>query len=109
MTAADGVIQPRTCTATGMDAPQVSAGRCRGMGVLPHIKKPDDALGHFFVQTNCRCGAAHSRAAGARALVRIIGGPRGRRQAHRCSKRGAKGAEVVAIAIPRIRGRGSRK
>jgi hypothetical protein len=33
-----------------LDATQVLAARCRGMGVLPHFKKLDDAFGHFLVQ-----------------------------------------------------------
>jgi len=27
------------------------------MGVLLHIKKLDDALGHYLVQISCKCGA----------------------------------------------------
>jgi hypothetical protein len=33
-----------------MDGPADQTARCRGMGVLPHFKKLDDALGHFLVQ-----------------------------------------------------------
>jgi len=93
-----------------MDAPRVCAARCRGMGVLPHIKKLDDAVGHFLVQITCKCGA--QRIADPEALARLCGASAtleavGRRM--RCSKCGAKGAEVVAIAIPRLRGRGSLK
>jgi len=80
------------------------------MAVLRHIKKLDDALGHFLVQITCRCGA--QRIAEPEALVRLCGASAsledvGRRM--RCSKCGKKNAEVVAIAIPRLRGRGPRK
>jgi hypothetical protein len=40
-----------------MDVPADQIARCRGMGVLPRIKKLDDALGHFLVQITCKCGA----------------------------------------------------
>jgi hypothetical protein len=78
-----------------------------GMGVLPHVRKLDDALGHFLVQITCKCGA--SRIAEPEALARLCGSSAtleavGRRM--RCSKCGKKGAEVVAVSIPRIRGRG---
>jgi len=46
-----------------MEAPQGSAARCRGMGVLAHIKKLDDALGHFLVQITYKCGAQRIRGA----------------------------------------------
>jgi hypothetical protein len=75
--------------------------------VLPHIKKLDDALGHFQVQITCKCGAR--RIAEPEALARLCGSSAtleavGKRM--RCSKCGTKGAEVVAISIPRVRGRG---
>ena len=54
-----------------MDAPRVCAARCRGMGVLPHIKKLDDAVGHFLVQITCKCGA--QRIADPEALARLCG------------------------------------
>ena len=93
-----------------MDAMRVFAARCRRMGVLPHIKKLDDALGHFLVQITCKCGA--QRIAEPQVLARLCGSSAtleavARRM--RCSKCGAKVAAVVAIAIPRIRGRGFRK
>jgi hypothetical protein len=77
------------------------------MGVLPHVKKLNDALGQFQVQITCRCGA--QRIAEPEALARLCGSSAtleavGKRM--RCSKCGAKGAEVVAISIPRLRGRG---
>lgn len=92
-----------------MDAPEGSAARCRGMGVLPHIKKLDDALGHFLVQITCKCGA--QRIAEQQALARLCGSSAtletvSRRM--RCSKCGTKGAEVIVISIPRIRDRDSR-
>jgi len=75
--------------------------------VLAHIKKLDDALGHFLVKITCTCGAhriaepeALSRLCGASATLEAIG------KRMRCSKCGTKGAEVVAVSIPRIRGRG---
>jgi hypothetical protein len=79
------------------------------MGVLPHIKKLDDALGQFHVQITCKCGA--HRVAEPEALARLCGPSAtletiARRM--RCSKCGTKGAEVVAVSIPRPRGRGFR-
>jgi hypothetical protein len=90
-----------------MDAPQGSAARCRGVGVLPHIKKLDDALSHFLVQITCKCGAR--RIAEPEALARVCGPSAtleavGKRM--RCSKWGTKGAEVVAVARLRPRGGG---
>jgi hypothetical protein len=41
------------------------------MGVLPNIKKLDDALGHFLVQITCKCGA--QRTAEPEALTRLCG------------------------------------
>jgi hypothetical protein len=41
------------------------------MGVLPHIKKLDDALGQFLVQIKCGCGA--HRTAEPEALARLGG------------------------------------
>lgn len=78
------------------------------IGVLPHIKKLDDALGQFLVQITCKRGA--QRIAEPEALARLCG-PSATLEAvsrrMRCSKCRARGAEVVAIAIPRQRGRGS--
>jgi hypothetical protein len=76
------------------------------MGVLPHVKKLNDALGQFQVQITCKCGS--QRIAEPEALARLCGSSAtleavGKR---RCSKCGTKGAEVVAISIPRLRGRG---
>jgi len=90
-----------------MDAPEGSAARCRGMGVLPHIKKLDDAFGYFLVQITCKCGA--QRIAEPQALARLCGAAAtleavGKRM--RCSKCGKQDAKVVAISIPRTRGRG---
>ena len=77
----------------------------RDVRTLPHIKKLDDALGHFRVRITCKCGAARecepealARIAGPSATLESVSKPM------RCSKCGAKGAEVVAIAIPRPRG-----
>jgi len=90
-----------------MDPLRIFAARSRGMGVLRHIEKLDDALGHFLVQITCKCGA--QRIAEPEALARLCG-PSATLEAvsrrMRCSKCGKKDAEVVAIAIPRIRGRG---
>lgn len=77
------------------------------MGLLPHIKKLDDAVGHFLVRITCRCGAY--RIAEPQALAPLCGASAtleavARRM--RCSKCGTRGAEVVAISIPRPRGRG---
>ena len=75
--------------------------------VLHHIRKLDDALGHFLVQISCKCGMRHI--AESEALARLCGRIAtletvGKRL--RCSKCGTKGAEVVAISIPRPRGGG---
>lgn len=74
--------------------------------VLLHIKKLDDGLGHFLVRITCRRGA--HRIADPKAITRLCGPSAtletvGKRM--RCSKCGAKGAEVLAVPIPRIRGR----
>jgi len=78
-----------------------------GVRVLAHVKKLDDALAHFRIRIICRCGA--QRECEPQALVNLVGPSAtleaiGRRM--RCSKCGAKGAEIVAIAIERPRGRG---
>lgn len=75
--------------------------------VLPHIKKLDDALAQFLVRITCKCGAY--RIAEPEALVRLCGSSatlEAVSKRMRCSKCGAKGAELVAIAIPRPRGKG---
>lgn len=82
-----------------------------GVRVLPHIKKLDDAFGQFQVRITCRCGASRecepavlARIAGPAATLASIA-PR-----MRCSQCSAKGAaEVVAVAIPRPRGKGFRR
>jgi hypothetical protein len=77
------------------------------MGVLPHVKKLNDALGYFLVQITCKCGA--QRVSKPEALARLCGSAatlEAVAKRMRCSKCGAKGAEVVAISIPRLRGRG---
>jgi len=66
------------------------------MGVLPHIKKLDDAPGHFLVQITCRRGAQPT--AEPEVLVRLCGSSAildaaGRRM--RGSKCGTKNAEVL--------------
>jgi len=73
--------------------------------VLTHIKKLDDSFGQFAVRITCSCGA--SREAPAQSLARIVGwattlAALGARM--RCSKCGKRGAEVIAIALPRPRG-----
>jgi len=75
------------------------------VGTLPHIKRLDDAFGKFLVRIRCRCGA--ERACKPDALARLCGASAtleavGRRM--RCSRCGAKWAEVVAVSIPRPRG-----
>jgi hypothetical protein len=79
-----------------------------GMGVLPYVKKLNDALGYFLVQITCKCGAQRvtkpeplPRLCGSSATLEAVG------KRMRCSKCGAKGAEVVVISISRPRG-GSR-
>ena len=75
------------------------------MRVLAHIKKLDDAFGHFFVHVTCRTCKAW-REIEPEALARLVGwsmtlealAPR-----MRCSKSGAKAAEIVAVPIPRPR------
>jgi hypothetical protein len=80
------------------------------MGVLPHIKKLDDALGHFLVQITCKCGThriaepeALARLCGQSATLKVVG------KRMRCSKCGMKAAEVVAVSIARLRGQGFRR
>jgi hypothetical protein len=62
---------------------------------------------HFLVQITCKCGAR--RIAEPEALARLCG-PSATLEAvsrrMRSSKCGKKDAEVIAISIPRIRGRG---
>jgi hypothetical protein len=76
--------------------------------VLTHIKKLDDCFGQFLVRVICDCGAcreiepeALARLCGSSATLESVG------KRMRCSKCEAKGAQVVAISIPRPRG-GSR-
>jgi hypothetical protein len=79
--------------------------------VLPHIKKLDDCFGQFVVRITCGCGA--SRECEPAALARIAGKAAtftalaARLRCSRCGEKGA--AEVVAVAIPRIRGRGFKR
>lgn len=91
-----------------MDASAEALALFSPVRTLTHIKKLDDALGHFRVRITCRCRAA--RECEPEALARICG-PSARFESiasrMRCSKCGAKGAEIVAIAIPRPRGLGS--
>jgi len=54
-----------------MDAPRSSPHDAHAMGVLRHIKRLDDALGHFLVQITCKCGA--QRIAEPDALARLCG------------------------------------
>jgi hypothetical protein len=68
------------------------------MGVLPHIKNLDDALGHFLVQITCKCGARRiaepevlARLCGSSAMLEAVA----RRM--RCSKCGTKGAGVSLL------------
>jgi hypothetical protein len=89
-----------------MDAParRQHHGRVR---VLPHIRKLDDALGDFLVRVTCPCGA--SRHIEPEALARLAGRSGTLAQLAsrmRCSNCGKKVAEVVAVARPRVRGRG---
>jgi len=86
--------------------PRAGGSTIRAVRTLPHIKKLDDALGHFRVRITCACGAA--RECEPEALARIAGPSAtlesvSRRM--RCSKCGAKGAQVVAVPILRPRGR----
>ena len=70
---------------------------------LSHIKKLDDALGDFLVRITCPCGihrtvdpASLARLCGRSATLESVG----RRM--RCSHCGTKGAEVIAVAVPRL-------
>ena len=77
------------------------------MAVLRHVRKLNDALGHFLVQITCRCGAR--RVTEPESLARLSGPATtlaGLGKRMHCSKCGAREAEVVAISIPRPRGRG---
>jgi len=92
-----------------MDAPRLFAARCRGMAVLPHIKKLEDALKSLPRASHPSAG----RIAGPEVLARLCESSAtleavGKRR--RCSKCGTQGAEVVASPFrasgPRIhRGR----
>src|SRR5215469_13093147 len=66
--------------------------------VLTHIRKLDDALGHFRGRITCQCGAARecepeALACGSSATLEAVG------KRTWCSKCGAKDAEVVAIPV----------
>ena len=73
---------------------------------LPHIRKLDDAFGHFLVQVTCKqCNTGREIAP--EALARIVGWSttlEALALRMRCSKCGTRGAEVVAMALPRLRG-----
>jgi hypothetical protein len=74
--------------------------------VLTHIKKLDDALGHFRVRITCKCGA--TRECEPEVLARLCGPSASLAsiaKRMRCSKCGTKGAEVVATPVPRPRNR----
>ena len=75
-----------------------------GVGTLPHIKRLDDAFGMFLVRISCKCGAertykpdALARLCAASATLDAVG------KRMRCSRCGSKGAEVLAVSIPRPR------
>jgi len=76
----------------------------RALRTLPHGKRLNDDLGHFRVRIAYKCGTA--RECAPEALARIVE-PSATLESvskrTRCSKCGAKGGEVVAIAIPRPR------
>lgn len=78
-----------------------------GIGELPHIKKLDDAVGHFLVRITCKCGAQRiaepdvlARLCGRNATLEAVS----RRM--RCPNCGTRGAEVVAVSVPRLGGNG---
>jgi hypothetical protein len=73
--------------------------------VLAHIKKLDDCFGQFLVRVTCKCGAV--REITPEALARLVGWKTTLKeltQRMRCSKCAAKGAEIVAVPLPRLRG-----
>jgi hypothetical protein len=75
--------------------------------VLTHIKKLDDCFGQFLVRVICDCGAC--REIEPEAPARLVGWSMTLKELAlrmRCSRCGKKAAEVVAVARPRLRGRG---
>ena len=89
-----------------MDA-KISARHAGSCAHASTRQETDDVLGHFLVRISCKCGA--HRTADPESLARLSGSSAtlesvGKRM--RCSKCGTKGAEVVAISLPRPRGRG---
>ena len=62
LTLGPGVLRDTKCHAVAASAISCMDRRPRplhasGMGVLPHIKKLDEALGHFLVRITWKCGA----------------------------------------------------
>jgi len=93
-----------------MDALQVSATSCRRNGAAAAHQEARRRARALPRADHCKCGA--QRIAEPQALARLCGASAtleavGRRM--RCSKRGKNNAEVVAIAIPRLRGQRPRK
>src|SRR5262249_34958907 len=89
------------CTAW---TPRERARHAIPVGTLPHIKRLDDAFGMFHVRIRCKCGAertckpdALARICGPSATLEVLA------KRMRCSRCGEKGAEVVAVSIPRPR------
>jgi hypothetical protein len=84
---------------------QAAAPTLRGVRILGHIKKLDDCFGQFIVRVSCKCGT--TREISPEALARIVGWSTTLAQLAermRCSKCGAKAAQVVAVPLPRPRG-----
>jgi hypothetical protein len=91
-----------------MDAQATPPRSMAPVRVLTHIKKLDESPRALPRQDHL--SAAHTGIVEPEALARLGGsratlGAIGKRM--RCSKCGTKGAEVVAVEIVRIRGRGS--
>jgi hypothetical protein len=96
-------------TLVGYCITRIGAGSHHALArVPPHIKKLDDCFGQFLVRVVSYCGAC--REIEPEALARLVGGKVTLRELAlrvRCSRCGKKAAEVVAVARPRLRGRGS--
>lgn len=98
-------VQYTTILATAWTA-AATRGTILGVRTLSHIKKLDDCFGLFLVRVTCMTSKTW-RDVDPEALARIAGWSATFEQLAprmRCSKCGAKDAELVAVAQPRPRG-----
>jgi len=98
------VFQPRACAGTAWTRCAAAQHDAHAMGVLRHIKKLDDALGHFLVQITCKCGAqrilepeALARLCGASATLEAVGR---RMRCSKCGDEGRGGRRCLRAAHP---------